>query len=92
MLSDWISRPCTELKLPDMSPRHCPEIFFRPDTCSIRFNPSDDLVIFRLSGPRILNGRPARGIVDSWEWDRTRDDISKLVSTVVKWIAEWGNE
>lgn len=89
MLSDWVSRSCTELDLPDMSPRHAPEITFRPEMCNIRFNENDDLVIFTLSGPRTFNGIPMFGVFDQWEWDRTRDAVTKLAVTIVTWIASW---
>lgn len=89
MLSDWVSRSCAELELPDMSPRHAPEILFRPDTCSIRFNKASALIMFKLSGPRVIAGAPMMMVVDSWEWDRTRDAVTKLSVAVVAWVASW---
>lgn len=89
MLSDWVSRPCAELELPDMSPRHAPEILFRPETCNIRFNGDDELVLFTLAGPRTIAGAPMVGVFDSWEWDRTRDPITKLSAAVIAWVASW---
>jgi hypothetical protein len=89
MLSDWVSRSCAELELPDMSPRHAPEILFRPDVCNIRFNDDDELVIFKLSGPRVIAGAPMMMVVDSWEWDWTRDAVTELAVAVVAWVASW---
>lgn len=86
MLSDWETHPLSEGAVATMSPRHAPEIRFRPDTVSVRRDSDGEAVLVRLTGPRLIRDRAFLGTFDSWEWDRDRDPrvdwVTRLVAKV----------
>lgn len=87
MLSDWESHNIPPFMLPDMSPRHAPEIRFRPHTVNVQRDEDSEVVIVSISGNRLFNGTPHFGWLDGWEWDRDRDPreqwIDNLIAEVV---------
>ncbi|GAS94836.1 uncharacterized protein RMCC_1802 [Mycolicibacterium canariasense] len=85
MLSDWEACPLQPGQVADMSPRHAPEIRFRPHTVSARRDASGAVVVLRISGNRLppRGGLPMAGTLDSWEWDRTRDPAEDWLDAVI---------
>ncbi len=83
MLSDWEPHNIPPFMLPDMSPRHAPEIVFRPHTVKVQRDDNGDVVIVSVSGNRLLNGTPHSGWPDSWEWDRDRDPHAQWIDDLI---------
>lgn len=86
MLGDWQSHALAPGQVADMSPRHAPEIRFRPHTANVRRNSAGEVVVLRISGVRLsLNGgQPMPGTHDSWEWDRSRDRAEGWIDRLVQ--------
>ena len=86
MLGDWQSRALARGQAADMSPRHAPEIRFRPHTASVRRNSAGEVVVLRISGDRLppSGGQPVPGTLDSWEWDRSRDRAEGWIDRLVR--------
>lgn len=85
MLSNWEEHQIPPGELPDMSPRHSPELSFRPRTLNIRRNGAGVVVIVKISGYRLVGrGRqPYFGMLDSWEWDRDRDPAAEWIDELI---------
>lgn len=87
MLGDWESYPIPPGMLTDLSPRHAPEIRFRPHTVNVRREEGGHVVVISISGNRLINGQPNAGTRDHWEWDRDRDPgiewVAELIVTVI---------
>lgn len=85
VLGDWQSHPLQPGQLADMSPRHSPEIRFRPHTVSVRRDASGTVVVLKISGHRLppRGGLPMPGTLDNWEWDRSRDPAENWIDAVI---------
>lgn len=86
MLGEWQSQALAPGQVADMSPRHAPEIQFRPHTVSVRRDGGGAVVLVKLSGHRLppRGGLPMPGVLDSWEWDRSRDRPHAWIDQLVQ--------
>lgn len=86
MLGDWQSHALAPGQVADMSPRNAPEIRFRPHTASVRRNSAGEVVLLKLSGHRLppRGGLPMPGVLDAWEWDRSRDRAEGWIDRLVQ--------
>lgn len=73
MLTDWEHHRVPKGMLADLSPRHAPEVKFRPRSIDVRRDPRNQVVIVKISGGRVHGAAVDNSVLDDWEWDVTRD-------------------